>query len=425
MSIWVMIWREIVYRKINFLLGVAGVIGAVGILIGMLTSLEIHDARSESLIAKKEAETKATRAVLSADVRKAMQRLGYNAIILPKDQPLGDWYAEDYATRTMAADTAARLAKTKGLADRYVAQLRRKIKWTEKKWTIIVVGLGTEHVLDTSVCDDIPLVDTIKPGTCVVGHELQAALGLEPGQTISLEGQKFRIATCKKELGTKDDITIWLNLADAQALLKLPGQINEILLVEHLNVWGNLAEVRKQVAGLLPNCQVIEIESETMSRSHARVKVAEEAKSTLAQERAKRVLLHRERLHVLTRLVPLCALVCAAWIGLLVYTNVRDRRQETGTLMAIGFPARDVRTLFVAKALVIGILGGLFGFLIGGGIAMRIESRAADMPALGMTIIVEYLVLAVIAGAVVCLLGSWLPVRSAMALDPAEVLHEE
>ena len=56
---------------------------------------------------------------------------------------------------------------------------------------------------------------------------------------------------------------------------------------------------------------------------------------------------------------------------------------------------------------------------------MRIESRAADMPALGMTVIVEYLALAVIAGAVMCLLGSWLPVRSAMALDPAEVLHEE
>lgn len=425
MSIWLMIWREIVYRKLNFLLGLAGVIGAVGILIGMLTSLEIHDARSERLIATKLAETKTTRAVLSNDVRKAMQQLGYNAIILPKDQPLGDWYAEDYASKTMPASTATILATTKGLVDRYVSQLRRKIKWPERKWTIIVVGLGHEHVLDTSVCDNIPLVDTIEPGTCVVGHELQAAVGLETGQTIKLQNRTFRIARCKNELGTKDDISIWLDLKEAQELLDLPDAINEILLVEHLSIWGNLAELRRRVAELLPNCQVIEIESETMSRAHARVKVAEEAAATLAQEREKRSLLQSARIRMLTKLVPLASLVCAVWIGLLVYSNVRDRRQETGTLMAIGFPASDVRTLFVAKSLIMGILGGLLGFILGGAVALRIESRAADMSALNMTVAIEYFLLAILAGAAMCLVGSWVPVRAAMALDPAEVLHEE
>jgi len=205
----------------------------------------------------------------------------------------------------------------------------------------------------------------------------------------------------------------------------LAGQINEIMIVEHVSVWGNLVEMRKRVASILPECQVIEIESETMSRAHARVKVAEEARETLAQERDKRAQLRAERFRVLTRIVPIGALVCAVWIGLLVYSNVRDRRQETGALMAIGFPTRAVRTLYLAKALLLGTTGGVLGYLIGGGIALLLEARSNALPDLSMFVTLEYLVIAAVAGAAMCLLGSWLPVRAAVALDPADVLHDE
>ena len=157
MSIWSMMLQEIAYRKLNFLLGLAGISAAIGLLVGVLSSLQLHAIRSDELVSRKEAETEAVKASLRADLKKSMQHLGYNAIVLPKDQSLGDWYAEDYAAATMPESWAPQLAGTRELVDRYLPRLRRKLKWEEKQWTILVVGVGQERVLDTSVGQAGPL----------------------------------------------------------------------------------------------------------------------------------------------------------------------------------------------------------------------------------------------------------------------------
>lgn len=424
MSIWTMMIREIAYRKVNFLLGLVGVSAAVGLLVGVLTCLDLHDARSEEIVVGKEEETRAVMGALKSDVKKAMQGLGYNAIILPKDQPLGDWYAQDYAAKTMPVSRAARLADTKELVDRYLPRLRQKLKWEEKQWTIIVVGVGDERILDTSVCEDKPLAGAIPGGGCVVGYELHSALGLEAGEEIAVLGNLFRVERCEKELGTKDDITIWMNLADAQALLDKPELINEIMMVEHLSVWGNIAEVRRRVADVLPNCQAVEIASETLARAHARIKVAEEAKATIQRETEKRALLQRERRHVLIRFLPLGSLVCAIWIGFLMYLNVRDRAPEIGVLMTLGFRSGGVRTLVLSKALLLGGVGGLVGFALGTGAAFLLGTRGHAAPATGTVAVLEYFGLALVMGIATCISGSWVPARAAATMDPAEVLHE-
>ncbi|HPM85065.1 MAG TPA: ABC transporter permease [Candidatus Anammoximicrobium sp.] len=424
MSIWSMMLHEIAYRKVNFLLGLAGTAAAIALLVGVLTGLQFHVVRSDEIVSRKEEETKAVMIGLRSDLRQAMQRLGYNAIVLPKDQPLGDWYAEDYGAITMPESWAPKLDETRELVDRYQPRLRRKLKWEERQWTILVVGVGPERVLDTSVGEAAPLADSIPRGSCVVGYELHYALGLEPGQEIAVLGRVFRIDKCERELGTKDDISIWIPLADAQQMLNQPGAINEILIVEHLSVWGNLAEVRRRMAAVLPDCQVVEIASETMSRTHARIKVAEEAQAAVEEEREKRALLQAERRNAMTKLVPLGFLACAVWIGLLMYVNVRERAPEIGVLRAIGFRAGDVRTLVFSKACVLGIAGGLAGFALGTAGAMLLEGRVHAVAALGWGIALEQLGLAQAMGIAACVLGSWLPARVAAALDPAEILHE-
>jgi len=125
-----MMLQEIAYRKLNFLLGLAGISAAIGLLVGVLSSLQLHAIRSDELVSRKEAETKAVMATLRTDLKKSMQRLGYNAIVLPKDQSLGDWYADDYAANTMPESCSPRLAGAKDLVD--LPQLRQKLKWEEK-----------------------------------------------------------------------------------------------------------------------------------------------------------------------------------------------------------------------------------------------------------------------------------------------------
>lgn len=424
MSIWSMMGQEIAYRKVNFLLGLTGVVVAIGILAGILTSLSVHDARSERIVAMKEQETELARVALAADVRKAMHHLGYNALILPENQSLGDYYAEDYAAQTMPQSWAGQLADTQKLVDRYLPRLRRKINWTEKNWTILIVGVGKERILGTSVGDDTPLAKTIPGGQCIVGSELAAALDLASNQEIEILGERFRIAECRKELGTKEDITIRMSLSDAQNLLGLSERVNEIAVVEHLSVWDQPDEIQRRLESILPECKIVEVEAQTDTRAHARVKVAEEKEASLQAERAKQAELRTERMSMLAKLVPLGSVLCAVWIGLLMYFNVRERRREMGILLAIGFPLTLMRRLLLVKALLLGAAGGLLGFLGGAGLTLLSDNAAGLPPFDGATMLLS-LLFSVVLGTLVSLFGSWVPVLAASATDPAMVLQEE
>ena len=425
MAIWRMMIREVGYRKLNSVLALLGVCVAVSSLIGALTLLRLHDVRTEEVLSRKEAETEAKMAALEADVKKGMHRLGYNAVILPKHQPLGDWYAEDYAVKCMPESSAAELGKTVGICERYVPRLRQRVKWREKKWTVILVGVGEEHILDTSVADPKPLAERIGRGTCVVGYEVHHALELKAEGPLVLLGEIFRVARCEKQLGTKDDITIWVNLADAQELLSKRGLINEILIVEHLSVWGALKEVRRRVAAVLPDCQVVEFASETLARAHARRKVAEEAKASVERERERRSLIRAEMKRAAFALVPLGLFVCTIWIGFLMYLNVRDRAPEIGTLMAIGFQRGQVQRLVLSKSALLGVLGGLLGFALGTGIPLLLEASKHGTSSLSRMAEIQYFGVAQAVAIAVCLLASWVPARVASGLDPADVLRGE
>jgi hypothetical protein len=420
-----MLFGEISYRRLNAFFGLLGVGGAAALLVGILASLEIHATRSEAIVRRRQAETRTAMQQLQADVRDAMHHLGYNAVALPKDQSLEDWYAEDYARQVMPETDCRRLDATQDLLDRYVPRLRQKIHWSQKRWTVIVVGVGRERVLDTSVCPDRALVDDIAPGHCVVGFELHQALELTPGETIDVLDRSFVIDRCRDESGTKDDITLWLNLADAQKLLGQPGMINEILLVEHLSVWGRLAEVRRRCAAVLPDCQVVEMASETMSRAHARVQVADEARAAIEREQKRQAMLQAERARILQTVVPPGLLVCVLWVGGLTYWNVRDRSRELGVLMAQGFRAAFVRRLILAKALLQGLVGGALGFGLGVAVAVAWQGWAAAGAPLPLAAGLWFLGLSVMTSVAVCLAGSWLPAWLAVRTDPAVVLRQE
>jgi hypothetical protein len=423
MSIWTMVVREAAYHRLGFLLALVSVSAAVASLVGALTLLDLHDAHTEQLLAGRAAETQAMMDAVRRDVKKAMHRLGYNAIILPKAQSLGDWYADDYAVETFPETEAAKLRTTRELCERYLPRLRQKVRWEEQKWTVMVAGVGEEHILETAVSEADPLVKAPPPGACALGYELHHALGIEPGGQITIRGRTIPVARCEPEQGTKDDITIWLSLADAQALLNRPGRINEILIVEHLSVWGNLKEVRRRVEAVLPACQVVEIASETMARTHARRKVAEEAAAAMQRQREKRAALKAQMARNAWIVVPLVLLLCGVWIGLLMYGNVRDRAGEMGTLMALGFRPRTLQAIVLSKAALIGTIGAVAGFVLGRAGAGLWRSPDAALASWSGTGMWAHLTAALGVAFTICLLASWLPARAVSLLDPADVLR--
>src|SRR5947209_2022466 len=145
MSVWRLVLREILYRRLNFGLAVLSVLVAVGCLVAVLTVLRLHDLRTNELIAVKEKEAKAKGQKLEDDYRKINLKLGFNILILPKDQNLADLYADDYAARTMPEEYADRLAKQPLVKiNHLLPSLRQRLTWPEQKRTIILEGVRGE-----------------------------------------------------------------------------------------------------------------------------------------------------------------------------------------------------------------------------------------------------------------------------------------
>ncbi|RPJ61310.1 MAG: ABC transporter permease [Acidobacteria bacterium] len=420
MTIWQLVIKEILRRKANFVSGLIAVTVSVGVLAGSMTILRLHDLRTEQIVTQKEQETRQRMAVLEDDYRKIMKNLGFNLLILPKDQKLSDFYADEVVSAFMPDSYATRLAAAKIVTIRHLLpSLEEKVKWPEKKRTIVLIGTRGEV---PSLFRDArePILVAVPKDHAVIGSELAESLGLKQGDRITLFGRKFTVSQCNEERGSKDDISIWIDLAQAQEILAKPGQINAILALKCICEGNELALVRRDVAAVLPGVQVIEEGTKVLTRAEARDRAAKEAGEAVAAEVHNRWQLRDEQEEFSAILVPLVLLMSGLWIGLVFYANVRERRSEIGILRALGARSWTILRLFLTKALLMGVIGALAGYALGV-LAGIIREQEATLSLLELRVFL----LASCTAIILSLAASWLPAYYAAQQDPAEVLREE
>lgn len=120
-------------------------------------------------------------------------------------------------------------------------------------------------------------------------------------------------------------------------------------------------------------------------------------------------------------LVAVVALMASA-LGVMttMTTSVIERQKEIGLMKSVGAENIRIISLFLSEATIIGIIGGIFGFVIGVILAQFIGLSVFDM-----TIAIRYEILPLVIGISVgvSLLASALPVRRAVRVEPAIVLR--
>ncbi|MFB3904506.1 MAG: ABC transporter permease [Acidobacteriota bacterium] len=420
MTIWQLVIKEILRRKANFVSGLVAVTLAVAVLVGSLTILRLHDLGTERIVARKEQETRQRMALLEDDYRKIMKNLGFNLLILPENQKLSDFYASETLSAYMPESYATRLAAARIVTIRHLLpSLQEKVKWPERKRTILLIGTRGEV---PSLFRDArePILLPVPKGHAVIGYELAESLGLRPGDQLTLFGRRFTVSHCNEERGSKDDISIWIDLTQAQEILEKPGLVNAILALKCICAGNELAAVRRDVAAVLPGVQVIEEGSKVLTRAEARDRAAREAAEAVSAEVRNRRQLREEQEQFSSILVPLVLLMSAFWIALVFYTNVRERRSEIGILRALGARSSTILRLFLTKALLMGFFGALAGYTIGVLVGVIREWEIA-------LALLEMRVFLLASGTAVLLslAASWLPAYYAAQQDPAEVLREE
>ncbi len=420
--------REIRHRKFNFGLAVLAIALATGSFIGSLTFLDLHDRQTEGIMREKREEARQIMADLREEMRKAGLDLSQNLLILPKEQNLRDYYAEDYAQEHMPEEYVDRLAESgMVLARHFLPSLRRRLEWPEKNRAIILVG-SRGQVPNIYMDARQPLVQSVPEQTIVLGSELARSLELEVGDSTTFMGRELTVHRVHDPRGTADDITAWIFLREAQELLGMEGRINAIMALECMCPIEGMTP-KQAIQEILPETQVIEMGTHMQAREDSRQRAAQETAAALdrvEQERAQeRVAIQR----LMAIVVPVVMVACVVWVGLLAYQNVKTRRFEVGLLRALGVDATRIVLLVLFKALATGIAGGLAGALLGfggaGGIVSGMQEEGA--PWIGAHILWNppLLILGLLAAVALTVLSTWIPALLAARRDPAIVLRGE
>lgn len=418
------ILKEIRHRKLGFVLSIASVLVAVGVFVAQITLLDAHDLRTAQILAAKQAETEAEMRRMEDDYRKIMKKLGFNLLILPGEQNLADFYTEGCAGLDMPEEYVRTLADSDIMTIRHLLPIvERKTQWPEQQRTIILAGTRGEVPLAHRDPKE-PMLLAVPPGRAVLGSEIWRGLSLAVGDTITLLGESFQIIRCHPPRGNRDDATIWIDLAKAQELLHCPGRINAILALKCHCAGAQLVTIREEIGRILPGAQIIETSDKVLVRAEARARAKTAAEQAIDAEREHRAQLRAELSAFASWFLPLVTLAAVVWIGLLTLMNVRERRTEIGILRAVGLQSRQIITVFLGRAVLIGLLGGLMGYgtgfaigLFSGGITVETDAFAGSFRA-------DLLVLAIAATPLLAALASMPPSLLAVRQDPAFVLRE-
>lgn len=421
-----LVTREILHRKLNFFLSLLGAAAAVVSVLATLAMLRAHDAHTESIIAGMEEGTRLEMKKLEDEIRKSMKGLGFNIYIFPADQEMSEVYAQGYASKTMPESYVAKLAASKIVTvNHLLPSLTQQLKWPERERTVILIGIRGEVPI-AHIDPKSPLIDPVDKGKLVLGYELHHSLGIAPGDAVAFMGRDFIVDKCHDERGSKDDITIWMNLGECQELLEKEGQINAIQALEcNCATLDRLGEIRAELMQILPDTHIIETGSTALARAEARNTAKATADKQIADAAAERARLKKEREKFASVLLPMVTVFSMIWIGILTFTNVRERIGEIGILRALGVKRRTILIAFLGRAFAAGLIGAALGVavaLVAGPVFRDQLFHGSPLASLLKTS--EWLA-PIVAAPLLASLAAWIPALDAAQRDPADVLRHD
>ncbi|MCK5109803.1 MAG: FtsX-like permease family protein, partial [Methanosarcinales archaeon] len=139
--------------------------------------------------------------------------------------------------------------------------------------------------------------------------------------------------------------------------------------------------------------------------------------------------LHVEMETFTSWLIPLVFTASMALIVLLTLANVRERSYEIAILRTLGYRSRQIWSLFLTKALLIGVIGATLGYIIGFLAAAALGTGPGSGLGSGPETIASLfdariLAIVLVAAPGMSLLASLAPAMVAARRDPADIFRE-
>jgi putative ABC transport system permease protein len=247
------------------------------------------------------------------------------------------------------------------------------------------------------VSGDLPATDG--SAELLIGSRLGAQFGIQPGQTLRVEGRDFRVSGLINTTGSDDDSVIFAPLGFVQDFSGKPGQAS-FLEVAALCSGCPIADIVEQLQAAMPGTEVNALRQVAHSRMYA---------IEFAQNLAFYV--------SLVILATACAMIIMSMLS-----AVAERRKEIGIMRAVGFSRSSVFMVFVAEAVGIGVLAGLIGYLAGHLLAGYVLAQLQLDDVSGQVFSFAPFLGTVAVAAVAVALAAAFPAWKASLVEPAEAL---
>jgi putative ABC transport system permease protein len=404
MKLRTLVWRELFERKSQMLTCF------LAVLLGITTVVAIKNVTyySEKAVARE------------------MDSLGANVLVLPKSVTLQDYYSadmhdevipEEYVMRLTMSDIegvdnlSPKLHVPVELGGRNFAltgilpksEFQAKAAWAGAGIFSRPIGCGAIDVGAEPEPEDKKtlvrkrVIKDLGSHEILIGSDVAALQGIAEDDSLTLLGESFSVVAVLPETGTVDDSRIFGHLHTVQRLAGKGAVVNCIEIV------GCCKEIAAGLVDgvnrLLPDAKVVTVKQVVATQQNVN--------------------------HMMGRLSTIFLLIIVvvggAGIANYMYSNVFERRREIGTLMALGAESHLVLRIFLLKALLLGLVGGIGGYLIGTALAVALGPKLAGVPVLPMPVLALW---AVGISAGITLAASYFPARRAARLDPVATFQE-
>jgi len=246
-----------------------------------------------------------------------------------------------------------------------------KIEFNDKSRYFMVVGIpmdktdALELIAESAnlKADDGRLIAKTDLGKVMIGYDYGYNNVFEhpvrAGDSIIINGKEFKVIGILSRIGNpSDDKNIYMILDDFKELFNSEDRVDEILVqVQNENEIKQIAEKTKQ--------KLMKFRDVTEKTIDFTILTPEELLASIGTI-----------LNVITAFLVgvagISLLVGSVGIANTMYTSVLERTREIGTMKAVGARNSDILYIFVIESGLLGLVGGIigviFGFLLGKGV---------------------------------------------------------
>ncbi len=394
--------KELWHRKSQLVSGLLAITLGIGVIVGI---------RSFSVVSEKA-------------VAVNLDNLGANILVLPQSSSVDNYYAADIDASTFPEEYVEKLVtSTIPGVDNISPKLTRRVKVGNEN--IVLTGIlpkseiaskpiwqrgGIQGQQAAASCApsgpkkyaDAKLqrkgIDTLANNDCFIGSGIALRLKLKEGSKLTIMDKEFTVAKLLPETGTVDDDRVFANLHTVQALLGTGEQISAI---EIMGCCSSISEgLLGKLRNVLPDTRI----------------------TTIGQIVSTQIENNKLMSKISLVFLIIIVFVGGISIGNYIWGNVNERRKEIGILRMIGYHKRHIYYILVLKALLMGLVGGIAGYILGTLGAMWLGPQFSGI---AVSPIYMYFFYSIVVAILISIIGSLIPAYMAGKIEPFSNMQED